>query len=62
MWSSIEKQKNEREKYKAQQKLEYMDMLRAQGIDVSKINFDSIEFVTEDEMAEDQDNEIQVIE
>jgi hypothetical protein len=57
----MEKEKEGKKRYQEQRKSEYLDMLRSQGIDVSKINLGDIVFEGEDEN-EDEGDSMQVIE
>lgn len=61
LWSSIEKQKKDQEQYKQSQKMEYMRLLKSQGIDISKVDWSKIQLV--DNNFDDEDsNSIEVIE
>jgi hypothetical protein len=66
LWSSIEKAKEGKKRHLAERKAEYLDLLRSQGIDVTKINMDNIVFDDEDGESEsevvDQEGQIEVIE
>lgn len=61
LYSSIEKQKNEKERYRAQQKEEYKILLKRQGVDIRKVDWSKIEF-TEAGFPDDENNSIEVIE
>jgi len=60
LWSSIEKQKKDKEQYKQSQKMEYMRLLKSQGVDISKVDWSKIELVDND--FDDENNSIEVIE
>jgi uncharacterized protein YlxP (DUF503 family) len=65
LWSSIEKAKEAKTRNLAERKSEYLDLLRSQGIDVTKINMDSIVFDDEDDSESevvDQEGQMEVIE
>jgi len=65
LWSSIEKAKEAKTRNLADRKAEYLDLLRSQGIDVTKINMDSIVFDDEDDSESevvDQEGQMEVIE
>lgn len=58
LWSSIEKEKESKEHYKAQRKAEYLDLLRQQGIDVTKIKMDDIVFAEDEDEANEESMEV----
>ena len=60
LWSSIEKQKKDKDQYKQSQKMEYMRLLKSQGVDISKVDWSKIELVDND--FDDENNSIEVIE
>lgn len=62
LWSNIEKGKEAKSRYQAQRKSEYLDLLRQQGIDVTKINMADIVFAEDEEEAEDEGESMEVIE
>jgi len=62
LWSSIEKEKESKQHYRDQRKAEYLDLLRQQGIDITKIKMENIVFAEDEEESEDSGESMEVIE
>jgi hypothetical protein len=63
LWSSIEKEKDAKRRYRDERKIEYLELMKRQGIDITKFKMDDIVFDDDEEdESPEEEGSMEVIE